>query len=199
MKILTKSILLGLIISILFSQTFFAAECDQMSDKLLRLHILAQSDSEEDQALKLKVRDEILSMAGDMFSAAQSKEQAQKLTKENLKAIEQCAQDYVYQCGYDYDVDCQLVTMPFNTRHYDNITLPAGQYDALRVVIGEGKGQNWWCVMFPPMCFSSGETASDMEGVLNDTQQDIIENEIKYEYKFKTVEIFNDIVNFFQQ
>lgn len=197
MKLLTKSILLAFIISVVFSQAVFTAECDDMSEKLLRLHILANSDSEEDQNLKLKVRDEILAKAGDLFVNAENKASAEKITRENLDLIVNLAQQYVYDCGYNYKVSGELVNMYFDTRHYDNFTLPAGQYDALRITIGKAEGKNWWCVMFPPMCFSSAEETSDMDSVLNAEQVDIIENETKYEYKFKTVEIFNDIVNFF--
>lgn len=199
MKLLTKTILFSFIITTVFSQFVFDAQCANMSDKLLRLHILANSDSTEDQNLKLKVRDEILAYASDLFSAAKSKSQAESITENNIDDIVSMAQQYVYSQGYNYKVQGKITKMYFNTRHYDNITLPAGEYDALRITIGEGKGKNWWCVMFPPMCFSSAQDSNEMDDVLNDDEIDIIENEPKYEYKFKAVEIFNSIVSFFNK
>ncbi|GHU81965.1 stage II sporulation protein R [Clostridia bacterium] len=198
-SILPKAIFVGFLISVIFSQTVFAAECDQMSGKLLRLHILANSDSDEDQELKLKVRDEILAQASNLFVNAETKEEAKEITQDNINQITALAQKFVYEQGYNYKVNAKLVKMRFNTRHYDDITLPAGEYDALRITIGAGEGHNWWCVMFPPMCFSSAEAQADMNGVLNKDEIDIIENEPKYEFKFKTAEIFNEIVEFFKK
>lgn len=199
MKLLTKTILFSFIITTIFSQFVFDAQCANMSDKLLRLHILANSDSTEDQNLKLKVRDKILAYASDLFSDAQSKSQAESITENNIDDIVFMAQQYIYSQGYSYKIQGKITKMYFNTRHYDNITLPAGEYDALRITIGEGKGKNWWCVMFPPMCFSSAQDSNEMDDVLNDDEMDIIENEPKYEYKFKAVEIFNSIVSFFNK
>lgn len=197
LSIITKSIILGLVLSVLLSQTAFAVQCDQMSTKLLRLHILANSDSDEDQQLKLNVRDQVLAQAGYLFEHTNTKEEAKVITQEHIKEIQAIAQSYIKEQGYNYTVSCQLKKLPFNTRHYENITLPAGEYDALQVVIGQGEGQNWWCVMFPPMCISSAEETTDMGGVLSESEQEIIENEVKYEYKFKAVEVFQDIVSFF--
>lgn len=199
MKLLTKTILFSFIITAIFSQFVFEAQCANMSDKLLRLHILANSDSTEDQNLKLKVRDKILACASDLFSNADSKAQAESITENNLDEIISIAQQYVYSLGYNYKVQGEITRMYFNTRYYDNIALPAGEYDALRITIGEGAGKNWWCVMFPPMCFSSAQDSNEMDSVLNDDEIDIIENEPKYEYKFKAVEIFNSIVSFFNE
>ena len=110
------------------------------------------------------------------------------------------AQKYVYSLGYDYTIQGQVrEDMYFNTREYDNFILPAGNYDALRITIGEGEGHNWWCVMFPPMCFSiAEENNSNLSDILNNNQLAITEKGKQYEYKFKIVEIYNDIKNFFR-
>lgn len=196
MRIITKAILVGFILTSIISQTIFTAQCDDMPEHLLRLHILANSDSAEDQQLKLKVRDYILEEAGDMLSSADNKIEAEHITKTNLDNIERIAQEYVGSLGYNYEVKAELKeNLYFNTREYEKFTLPAGRYDALRITIGDGAGKNWWCVMFPPMCFSSAEEESDLSQVLSEEQIDIVENKTKYEYKFKVVEIYNEIKN----
>lgn len=194
MKRFLKSVFTAFILSFIITQTFFTAECEEIPKNILRLHILANSDSEEDQALKIKVRDHILEEADDMFKNADNKTEAVHITKTNLKKIISDAQQYVYSMGYDYKVSGEIVQdMYFDTREYDNFTLPAGRYDAFRIIIGEGEGHNWWCVMFPPMCFSMAEDNSDLAQVLTEEQMDIAENETNYEYKFKIVEIYNKL------
>lgn len=194
MKRFLKAVFTAFILSFIITQTFFTAECEEIPENILRLHILANSDSEEDQALKIKVRDHILEEAGDMFKNADNKTEAVHITRTNLKKIVKDAQQYVYSLGYDYKISGEIVQdMYFDTRQYDNFTLPAGRYDAFRIIIGEGEGHNWWCVMFPPMCFSMAEDNSDLAQVLTEEQLDIAENETKYEYKFKIVEIYNEL------
>lgn len=198
MRTITKAVLAGFILTFIISQTIFTAQCDDMPEHLVRLHILANSDSAEDQQLKLEVRDYILEEAGDMLASANNKVEAEHITKTNLDKIEKIAQEYVYSLGYTYNVKAELrKNLYFNTREYENFTLPAGRYDALRITIGEGEGKNWWCVMFPPMCFSVAEEENDLSRVLTDEQVDIVENKDKYEYKFKVVEIYNEIKNMF--
>ncbi|MEE1153933.1 MAG: stage II sporulation protein R [Acutalibacteraceae bacterium] len=200
MKRILKALLLGFVLAFVISQTIFIAECEDISNRLLRLHILANSDSEEDQKLKLKVRDYILDISSDMFSQADNLIEAEHIAKTNLDLIVEKAQKYVYSLGYDYTIQGQVrEDMYFNTREYDNFILPAGNYDALRITIGEGEGHNWWCVMFPPMCFSiAEENNSNLSDILNNNQLAITEKGKQYEYKFKIVEIYNDIKNFFR-
>ncbi|MEE1281894.1 MAG: stage II sporulation protein R [Acutalibacteraceae bacterium] len=194
MKRFLKAVFTAFILSFIITQTFFTAECEEIPKNILRFHILANSDSEEDQALKIKVRDHILEKADDMFKNADNKTEAVHITKTNLKKIIGDAQQYVYSMGYDYKVSGEIVQdMYFDTRQYDNFTLPAGRYDAFRIIIGEGEGHNWWCVMFPPMCISMAEDNSDLAQVLTEEQMDIAENQTNYEYKFKIVEIYNKL------
>lgn len=196
-KTFTKALCFGLIVSIVFSALYFSAECKTISDSVLRLHILANSDSADDQALKLKVRDEILKKSGELLATASTKEEAEQLTAQQMQAIVDDAQAYVYSQGYDYPVTASLLNMPFNTRIYGDIAMPAGNYDALRITIGEGKGHNWWCVMFPPICLPAAEEKQELSDVLDDEQLQIVENEPQYEIKFKFVEIYESIVHFF--
>ena len=200
MKRILKALLLGFVLAFVISQTIFIAECENISNRLLRLHILANAESEEDQKLELKVRDYILDISSDMFSQADNLIEAEHIAKTNLDLIVEKAQKYVYSLGYDYTIQGQVrEDMYFNTREYDNFILPAGNYDALRITIGEGEGHNWWCVMFPPMCFSiAEENNSNLSDILNNNQLAITEKGKQYEYKFKIVEIYNDIKNFFR-
>lgn len=194
MKSFLKAVITAFVLSFILTQTIFTAQCEEIPENILRLHILANSDSEEDQNLKIKVRDHILRESTELFENADNKKEAVHITKTNLKKIVNNAQQYVYSLGYDYKVRGEIVQdMYFNTREYDSYTLPAGRYDAFRIIIGEGEGHNWWCVMFPPMCFSMAEENSDLTQVLTDEQLEITENKPKYEYKLKIVEIYNEL------
>ena len=196
-KTIMKALCFGLILSIVFSALYFSAECKTISDSVLRLHILANSDSAGDPALKLKVRDEILKKSGGLLAAASNKEEAERLTAQQMQAIVDDAQEFVYSQGYDYAVTASLLNMPFNTRVYGDIAMPAGNYDALRITIGEGAGHNWWCVMYPPICLPAAEEKQELSDVLDDGQLQIVENEPQYEIKFKFVEIYESIAQFF--
>lgn len=194
MKSFLKAVITAFVLSFILTQTIFTAQCEEIPENILRLHILANSDSEEDQNLKIKVRDHILKESTELFENTDNKKEAVHITKTNLKKIVNNAQQYVYSLGYDYKVRGEIVQdMYFNTREYDSYTLPAGRYDAFRIIIGEGEGHNWWCVMFPPMCFSMAEENSDLTQVLTDEQLEITENKPKYEYKLKIVEIYNEL------
>ena len=202
LKYIEKALLIGFVIAILFSFTSFtafAAQCEQIPNEVFRLHVLANSDSEEDQALKLKVRDRLLDVTGELFSECTTKEEAMSTAKANLAYLEQVAQDEIYKQGYTYGVTVEVENIFFNNRQYDDITMPAGNYDALRVLIGEGAGQNWWCVLFPAMCLPAAEKREGMpelDDVLTDEQMSAVEGN-QYEVKFKTVEIYESIKSWF--
>lgn len=199
MKLLRKSIFLAVVLTVLLTMTCFAGQCESISDRVLRLHVLANSDSQEDQALKLKVRDKVLECSAHMLDGARDRSQAEALTKENLAQLQQAAQAEVYAQGYDYPVSVELTNMRFNTRVYESVTLPAGDYDALRVSIGSAQGKNWWCVMFPPMCLPAAEQSKELQDVLDPAQMEIVEGGSQYEVKFKTIEIIEDIKGWFGQ
>ncbi|MDS1029587.1 stage II sporulation protein R [Bacillota bacterium LX-D] len=123
------------------------------SSNLIRFHVIANSDTVEDQALKRKVRDVIITKVGRDFANVSSVEEAKAEVMANMQDIEKIAQDEVKAWGKDYDVQVLLGNFDFPTKSYGNFTLPAGKYEALKVVIGSGQGHNWWCVLFPPLCF----------------------------------------------
>jgi stage II sporulation protein R len=195
---LIRAVAAALILSIVVSICGFTGECNEIRDRVLRLHVLANSNSKEDQELKLKVRDTVVKTAAGMFDTAKNEADALILAEANLDDIQAAAQQCVYDEGYRYNVKAELVDMYFTTRRYNTVTLPAGIYDALRITIGEGKGKNWWCVVFPPMCVSAATEASELSDVLEPEQEEIVTKPQKYEVRFKVVEIFEDIANFFR-
>lgn len=147
------AVLGGLLLALaLCNFTGFAATCDAVRDDTLRLHILANSDSEADQALKLAVRDAILAQAGELFSAGQTKQEALAAARRSLPALQAIAQQTLRAHGCADTVAVRLENQYFATRAYDDFTLPAGRYDAVRVEIGAHAGKNWFCVLFPPLC-----------------------------------------------
>lgn len=195
LKVIEKSIIVSLLFAVLLSMTGFAAQCNNIQDEVLRLHVLANSDSQEDQTLKLQVRDRVLEYAANLMDHAGDRAQAEQIAAQNLQGIQKAAQQEVYDRGYNYPVQVQLTNMYFNTRQYDTVTLPAGDYDALRITIGEAAGKNWWCVMFPPMCLPAAEESRKLEDVLNADQMDLVQGGTQYEVKFKVVEIFEGVKN----
>lgn len=170
-----------------------------LSENFFRLHILANSDSESDQSLKLKVRDNIISYMSTLTYKNLSKEEAILLTKSHLTDFEKIAKDTIKKEGYNYPVTLTIGNFYFPTKVYGNISLPAGYYDGLKIEIGEAKGQNWWCSLFPPLCFvdvSSGiideETEAQLKENLNKEDFEIItSNSDTVKLKFKIVEMLS--------
>ena len=165
---------------------------DQLADKVVRLHVLANSDSEEDQALKLRVRDRVLERATELLEQSADRQEAEALLRGNLLELENLAAEEIAAAGYDYPVTAELTDTTFPTREYDGFTLPAGEYLALRIVMGEGAGQNWWCVVFPPLCTtaSADVPASALAAGLTQEDVNLITEEPGYVLKFKTVELW---------
>ena len=164
---------------------------DAIADKVVRLHVLANSDSEADQALKLKVRDRVLERAAELLEESENRDQAEKCLTEALPELEALAAEEIDANGYDYPVTARLEEASFPTKEYDGFTLPAGKYLALRVIIGEGAGKNWWCVVFPPLCtaVSSDVPQTAMAAGLTEAEVGLITGEDQgYVLKFKAVE-----------
>lgn len=198
MKLLIKSLCIAFVLTVIYSVIPFQAECEQISNEVFRLHILANSDSEEDQSLKLRVRDSLLRYTDRLFSEAENSDEAEGIARDNLESLRAVAQREVYANGYDYKIKAEVVNMYFNTRYYERYTMPAGMYDALRITIGSGEGHNWWCVMYPSICISSAiETDKRVEDTFSQNQQEIVKGN-EYQYKFKVVEIFEKIVSLFE-
>ena len=176
-----KALSCALVLTLVLSICGFAGECGEIRDRVLRLHVLANSNTEEDQALKLKVRDAVIEAAAGMFDEVSDKGEALTQAQSKLSDLEGVAQQKVYDEGYAYVVHAKLVEMYFTTRQYDTGTLPAGIYDALRITIGTGEGKNWWCVVFPPMCVSTATEHKELSDVLDPEQEDIVSQPQKYE------------------
>lgn len=126
----------------------------EWAEEVVRLHVLANSDAEADQALKLQVRDAILAEMPTLFQGAHSQTDALQIVRRHLPALRRIAQRTIARAGYVYSVKATVGTFEFPDRTYGDVTLPAGPYEALRLEIGEAKGANWWCVLFPPLCFT---------------------------------------------
>ncbi len=195
MKLLLKSLCVSFVITVLFSMIPFSAQCEDISGEVFRLHILANSDSQSDQDLKLKVRNRVLSFTEELYKNAPDLNSAEELTFEKLRQIADVAKDEVIKNGYDYSVRAEIGNMSFDTRYYGRVTMPAGRYDALRITIGEGKGHNWWCVMYPSLCVGA---AADYDELRDKTSGDSYDTMTGgYTIKFKIVEFFEKICNIF--
>ncbi len=189
-KIFNISLVCALIFSVLLGMVSFDACCEDLRENVFRLHIIANSDSAEDQRLKLAVRDAILADSETLFVGAHTLEDAIALASSNTSAIEEIAENTVKANGYDYPVSVSVSKSFFDTRVYDDFTLPAGVYEALRVEIGKAQGKNWWCVLFPSICVGSSGKLSDTasSGAVN-----IAENRKDFILKFKVVELYETI------
>ena len=194
MKILNKleaALLIGLILAILVGATESTRKIrDEISDNVLRLHILANSDSDEDQSLKLKIRDRVLEKCPEIFDGTDISAAASK-AKEKLDALLAAAREVIAECGFDYDVRANVTDMYFEAREYDGFTMPAGEYAALRIEIGEAKGKNWWCVMYPPLCLPAAEKTT--EDYFTEKQCDMLGSPKKYKLAFRLLELAEEL------
>lgn len=172
--------------------TPFIQTSNRISNDVFRLHILANSDSEEDQNLKLKVRDEILKSSQTLFLNCKSLNEIIDISINNINYFKSIAEKCIKDNGYEYDVNVYVDKEYFNTRKYERITLPSGIYNALKIEIGQAKGHNWWCVMFPAICLSAVSDEEIYE-ILDEDEINLINSNEKYEIRFKIVEIYAKI------
>ena len=199
--ILILSVLLFIYIT-LCAMSYANSVFQDISDSVFRLHVLANSDSIEDHELKYKVRDKLLTYMNSICKNTSSKEEAINIANSNISEFKKIAQDVIYENGYTYDVNVEIGNFEFPTKTYGDISFPAGYYDALRVTIGEAKGQNWWCVMFPPLCFidvTSGVVPDESKEVLKENMNEedyalVSESESNtgISFKFKLLEFFTN-------
>ncbi len=197
MKKLFKSIIVAFVLTSVFAFLPFEKNCRDISDEVLRIHILADSDSPYDQSLKLQVRDAILDYTDDLYSNVTSKEEAIEVTCDNLSGIISTAESTLKSKGCDKKVNAEICNMDFNIRHYGDITMPSGNYTALRLTIGSGQGKNWWCVMYPSLCLYTASDARTLEDELTKEQYEVITDTPKFEFKFKLLEYFDYFCNLF--
>lgn len=198
-KNLTIIIILFIAFFIINAHSYAINVSNGLSSNIFRLHILANSDSEEDQALKLKVRDAILQYMETLNTAKQDKQSVIELSKQHIEDFKMIAEKVIHENGYDYSVSAEIGNFYFPTKYYGNISLPAGDYDALKIEIGNAEGQNWWCSLFPPLCFvsvSAGVVEEEGEAYLKENLSEeefeiVSESSPEIEFKFKIVELMN--------
>ncbi|MCX7951011.1 MAG: stage II sporulation protein R [Clostridiales bacterium] len=217
MKRYVVVILLGIIVGSMFFGSNNASGQDY-KEKLIRFHVIANSDSKEDQNVKLKVRDAVLKEIGPKLQKAKSKEEAIEIINRNIDKIVDISNKTLNKNGFKYTSKATIGTYKFPIKNYGDITLQEGEYTALRIVLGEGGGKNWWCVMFPPLCFiditkglTTENTQKELKRVLNDDevkevvnlndeqklQKEVIENQSQQQvvFKFKIVEVIENLLN----
>ena len=196
-------IFLLFIYTIICAVSYVNAVSSNIESSVFRLHVIANSDSKEDQDLKYIVRDNILTYINEISKNASTKEEVIEIAQNNIDKIKQIAQETGYEYGYNYSVNIKIGNFAFPTKQYGDISLPSGFYDALRVEIGSASGQNWWCVMFPPLCFVDVSS-----GVVPEESKEVLQENLSYEeynllsenqnnsdmnFKFKIVELFQNI------
>lgn len=169
----------------------FARECEEIPQEVLRLHIPANSDSEYDQSMKLAVRDFVLEKYGALLADSDNVGDAAEQVRELLPEIEKSCCEFLSQQGTDYGAKAELTEMYFTTRQYDSVTLPAGDYQALRITLGSGEGHNWWCVIFPPLCIPLASEPLPEEELPADFVTDNSSNRI--EIRFAVFEFFKGL------
>ena len=188
MKIWEISLLLALCFSLCLG-TWAQAKQSSLSSSLVRLHIIAVSDDEYEQSLKLRVRDGVLSYISPKLRDVKSAQQAQEIIKNELDGIKAAAES----SAEGRSVEVTLSQEYYPTRNYEKFSLPAGKYQSLRVILGEGEGHNWWCVVFPPLCISAAEQEQAVESMSEDVRG-IVTEEDGYEYKFRILELWGELM-----
>lgn len=186
----------ALVIAVLMATAPFYDGCRELTDDVLRVHIIANSDSAADQSLKLAVRDRVVQECSVYYDGCESKEQAREITGAHLSDIERIAEDEVRRHGFDYPVTAELDEMYFDTRAYDDFTMPAGRYEALRLRIGAGEGQNWWCVIYPTLCIGAA-CRDTMHEDLSSGEYRVVSSD-RTDFRFKIVEWFEGFLNWFR-
>ena len=197
-KILLSVTAIAISLYMAFSCTYFTASAQTVKEDVVRLHILANSNSEIDQEVKLKVRDALLETNASILNGSVTKENAKEHFESSKEILLKTAKKTLKENGFNYNVKITLQEEYFNTRSYGNLTFPAGQYTAIKVVLGEGEGKNWWCVMFPPLCVPAAdglETNETTADYLTQSGEKIVNGGEKYIVKFKFLEIYEELRN----
>jgi len=194
---------------------------DEVKNSLIRFHVIANSDNEEDQKLKLNVKNKVIEYLYPYLNNSKSLDESRQIIKDRTKEVKKLAEQVIKDNNYEYKIQIELSRENFPDKSYGNITLPQGNYEAFRIIIGDGQGRNWWCVMFPPLCFvdeskaeveydktekmiNSKKDSLNLETELNskenkseelDKQNDNGKNQSDVKIKFKIVEIFKSLFN----
>ncbi len=197
-RILLSVTAIAISIYMAFSCTYFTASAETVKEDVVRLHIIANSNSKADQEVKLKVRDALLETNASILSDNVTKENAKEHFEISKDILFKTAKETLKENGFNYNIKITLQEEYFSTRSYGNLTFPAGQYTALKVILGEGEGKNWWCVMFPPLCVPAAngiETNENTADYLTDSGEKIVNGGDKYVVKFKFLEIYEEFRN----
>ena len=195
------ALMFGILVAVV-AGSWLTREQQELADSVVRFHVIANSDTEEDQALKLAVRDRVLEEAEGLYPEGATLEQAQAALEGHLNTLAAAGRAVVEEQGYDYPVSARLEDCWFPTKEYEDFALPAGNYTALRVTIGEGKGQNWWCVAFPPLCLGAASETVDQAleaGYFTPDQGALVTGDgEQYVLKFKAMELLGEVRGFFE-
>lgn len=200
MKKIRNMIVLSLCVLSLVYMISILSDKQQLNQQILRLHVVANSDSQADQAVKLQVRDAVLAVVDEVTAGADSKKEAQRLLEQNLTGLEAAADRVLEQAGSSDRAKVTLCQEAFTTREYDTFTLPAGVYDSLRITIGNGEGQNWWCVVFPSLCVpaaTDGVADTAAGAGFSDSLTGSITGRGGYEVRFFLLDWLGRLENFF--
>lgn len=209
-KLIAIMLFLILVLGSVLGISYMKAGASQktISDKIIRFHVIANSDTTEDQTLKLKVRDEILNYISPKLKDSKDIDESRKILDENNEVMKEIARKVIKENGYEYEVITMLSHENFPVKSYGNVTLPQGNYEAYRIIIGSGEGHNWWCVMFPPLCFTDitkgevayKETEKEMKQVLTSEEYKLVNNldtntidDEKIVMRFKCAEIAENL------
>ncbi len=193
-KALEFSILFGFICSVFWSFADFNASCEELRHNVLRLHIVANSDSEADQALKLKIRDAVLEESEDLFGQDCDLASALNSANRSLGRYEEIANRVIAENGFGYKAEARIGNAFFDTRVYDGFTLPGGNYQSLIINIGKAEGKNWWCVIFPSVCLPT-EKSETLSKSVGEKSCAVAENPEGFKIRFKTVELYEKLKN----
>lgn len=199
-KQIEKILFCAVVTACVLSVAGFSNTCKDIRSEVLRMHVIANSNTSEDQALKLRVRDAVLKEGKKLFNGSVTAEEAEKILKPAVPEMEKAAREEIKRSGFDYPVKVIVGEDYFPTRTYeDKVTLPAGRYEAVKVIIGEGEGKNWWCVMFPPMCLPAAQAEKSIDEVLNEDELDLVTSNPQYEPRFKIIEWIEEIKEYFRE
>lgn len=195
------ALLFGVLCALVFGG-WINREQQELADRVVRMHVIANSDSSRDQAMKLAVRDRVLAKAESLYSGEATRSEALEILSQHLPELAQEGQAVVEEWGSEEEVTAQIERCWFPTKEYEDFALPAGEYTSLRIVIGEGKGQNWWCVAFPPLCLGAAsesvEQATQAGNFTADQAALITGDHEGYVLKFKSMELLGQLKGLFQ-
>ena len=195
-KTFNLALFFGLMCAIFLSFADFNASCEDLRTNVLRLHIIANSDSTADQQLKLKIRDGILNESTRLFGEARDTEEALLIAEDNIDLYCDIANRVIAENGFSYKATARVGDSYFETREYEDFTLPAGYYKSLIISVGEAKGKNWWCVIFPEVCIPAA--SGSLSDTVSEKSSEVANRSNRYIMRFKAVEIYENIKNLFK-